>query len=63
MIQPDGSVTDVVVLDSSFDNDRVEACVIEVATTLVFPEAPGNTPVSWRFKFRAGAEGQAASVQ
>ncbi len=52
VIQPDGSVKSAEVTESSFSNDQFHDCVVAVTRNLQFPEAPGTTPVSWRFKFR-----------
>jgi TonB family protein len=52
-INPDGAVDSVVVVESDFDSEPMQQCVVEVTRGLRFPEAPGATEVSWRFRFRA----------
>ena len=52
-IAPDGSVESAIVVDSDFDSEPMQQCVVEVTRALRFPEAPGSTEVSWRFRFSA----------
>lgn len=53
-INPDGSVRDVQVANSSFDNAPFHECLVAVIKGLQFPSAPGATEIGeWRFRFRA----------
>lgn len=53
-INPDGSVRDVQVADSSFDSEEFHACLVTIVAGITFPHAPGSTEVGgWRFRFRS----------
>lgn len=54
MIQPDGSVVEAEVVESSFTEDRFHDCVLAVTRRMQFPAAPGTTSVSWKFRFAEG---------
>lgn len=51
-VQADGSVGKAKVAESSFENPKLNSCLVGVMKDLQFPHAPGTTEVSWRFKFR-----------
>jgi hypothetical protein len=63
IIQPNGTVKATKVVDSTFSNEQFHECVITVAKNFQFPEAPGTTEVSWRFKFRAPGRDSASPRQ
>lgn len=63
IIQPNGTVASPQVVESSFDNPQFHDCVLSVTKNFHFPEAPGTTDVSWRFKFRAPGGDPAAARQ
>ena len=53
LVRPDGSVSNVTVVDSSYQNAQVDDCVAAVAKGLRFPEAAGSTRVAWKVRFQA----------
>jgi TonB family protein len=53
LVRPDGSVSNVTVVDSSYQSAQVDDCVAAVAKGLRFPEADGSTRVAWKVRFQA----------
>ena len=53
LVRPDGSVSNVTVVDSSYQSAQVDDCVAAVAKGLRFPEAAGSTRVAWKVRFQA----------
>lgn len=56
VINPDGSVRRVDVVETSFLSSQFHECVLSVAQGLQFPSAVGKTEVSWQFRFRERTE-------
>lgn len=53
-IEPDGTVSAASIVQSDYDSNAFQECVLGVTRSLKFPEAEGGTELSWRFRFRAG---------
>jgi hypothetical protein len=58
-INPNGTVRDLKIADTTFDDSDFHHCILAVIEGLQFPAAPGSTEVGgWRFKFRSRGTGQ-----
>jgi hypothetical protein len=61
-IGPSGTVRDVHVAESSFEDSTFHDCIASVIAGLDFPAAEGSTEVGgWRFRFRSSGDSTATS--